>query len=198
MINKLRAATSPAMIVAVIALVFATTGGAYAATRLIGGKDIRNGSIGLADLSGAARRALRGRQGPSGERGTTGPQGAAGPTGATGPAGPAGLAGVQAVDGASKRIPSGGADGAPTANCPAGKVVIGTGFNASIGWAGFVKAYGTFVGGFFLNDSSIDVDVSVQAICASTGGAVAASARPGRSAFERDVREAQAALRQRR
>jgi hypothetical protein len=76
---------SPAMIVALIALIAATTGGAIAANGLVTsagvknnsltGKDIKNKSIGRVDLSKAA---LRGR----------GPAGPPGPPGAAGPAGP--------------------------------------------------------------------------------------------------------------
>jgi hypothetical protein len=101
---------------------------------------------------------------------------------------------LQAVDGPVLTLAPGAANAPGSAQCPPGKTVIGTGFNASIGNVGFVKAYGTFVGGFFINDRSININVSVQAICASTDGAVAASRGPARATFERDVRKATAAL----
>ncbi len=89
---------SPAMLVAFVALVAATAGGAIAADALvtsagvknnsltgadirnnsISGADIRNRSIGPADLTAAAR----GRSGPAGPAGAAGP---AGPAGAPGP-----------------------------------------------------------------------------------------------------------------
>lgn len=80
----------------------------------------------------------------------------------------------------------------PNAYCPTGKTVIGTGFNASIGDVGFVKSYTYFAGAFFSNSSSITVDVTVQAICASVSGASTASADHPREirAFRHDVTRA--------
>lgn len=53
------------------------------------------------------------------------------------------------------------------ATCPAGYTVIGTGFNGPFPpTGGFVQNYGTFVGGFFANESSIQVtDIYLQATC---------------------------------
>jgi hypothetical protein len=59
-----------------------------AAASLIGGKQIRNHSIGLIDIKRTAQQALHGQRGA---RGLVGP---AGPAGPQGPAGPAGSAGV--------------------------------------------------------------------------------------------------------
>jgi hypothetical protein len=91
--------------IALLALVLAMTGGAYAAAR-IGAKDIKrnavrsrhilNGAVGVSDLSPTVRSALsrRGPAGPVGPRGATGPRGPRGirglrgTTGPTGPAGP--------------------------------------------------------------------------------------------------------------
>jgi hypothetical protein len=90
--------------IALLALVLAMSGGAYAAAK-IGAKDIkrnavrskhiRNGQVAVADLSPTVRRALsrRGPAGPAGPRGATGPRGSRGPRGfrgTTGPTGPAG------------------------------------------------------------------------------------------------------------
>jgi Collagen triple helix repeat (20 copies) len=81
---------------AIVALFVALTGTATAAaTKLITGAQIKNGSIGLADLSAGAKKALKGNRGPAG---APGPQGR---TGAAGPAGPAGLAGPQGERGAA-------------------------------------------------------------------------------------------------
>lgn len=81
------------------------------------------------------------------------------------------------VDGPELTVqPGGSSDGDFEANCPSGTTAIGTGFNASITDVGFVKSYDFFVGGFFFNNSSIPVEVSVQAICAGGNGAVAVSA----------------------
>ncbi|HEX4805648.1 MAG TPA: hypothetical protein VFU94_07085 [Conexibacter sp.] len=54
--------------------------GTAGAARFITGKDIRNGSIGLVDLSRSARKSLQGRAGPAGPQGPAGAQGAPGPS----------------------------------------------------------------------------------------------------------------------
>lgn len=53
------------------------------------------------------------------------------------------------------------------ATCPSGDTVLGTGFNGPFGpTGGFVENYGTFVGGFFDNTSSIALsNVYLQATC---------------------------------
>jgi hypothetical protein len=83
---------SPAMVVALLAL-FVAAGGvnamadaAVSAKKLISGKQIKKGSIGVDRLSASARRKLRG---------TAGPAGPAGVAGVAGPAGPAGAAELQ-------------------------------------------------------------------------------------------------------
>ena len=65
-------------------IVFALSVGGATAAGLIGGKQIRNHSIGLIDIKRTAQKALHG------QRGLPGP---AGPAGAQGPPGPAGLPG---------------------------------------------------------------------------------------------------------
>lgn len=85
----------PGTIIAVVAVVLATTGTAFAATFDSG--DIRNNSLTGADvrkdsLTGAdiKESTLKGVSGPRGPQGPQGPQGAAGTPGATGPTGAAG------------------------------------------------------------------------------------------------------------
>ena len=84
---------SPSMVVAVVALVVAMSGGAVAAV-VITSKNIKNGSIQLTDISSKARKSLRGKTGKTGPSGPAGLRGPAGPTGPTGPAGTAGTAGT--------------------------------------------------------------------------------------------------------
>jgi hypothetical protein len=182
---------SPALVVSVLALVLALTGGAVAAgitggqitNNTITGKDVKNRSLTKADFRGSVR-------GPRGFQGAAGPQG---------PAGPAGIAGITLVNGAERSYPSGDYGGAPTAHCPAGSAVVGTGFNGPFdAVGGLVKSYGTFVGGFFSNQSSITVSGSVQAICARTTATVAARAtrqQGGLAAFRADVTAATAEAR---
>jgi hypothetical protein len=90
-------------------------------------------------------------------------------------------------------LPPGSFDGSPVAECPAGSVVVGTGFNGPFNAVGgFVKAYGTFVGGFFANESSITLEGNVEAICAMVGSARAsASVSAARSEYQDDLAEAE-------
>lgn len=67
--------------------------GTAGAAKLITGRDVKDGSIGLADLSRRARAALRGATGPQGAQG---PQGAAGANGASGAPGSPGTSGSTA------------------------------------------------------------------------------------------------------
>jgi hypothetical protein len=186
---------SPALIVAICAVLLASTGTATAA-RLITGKQIRDGtitgadiknrSIGLQDLSRTARKGITGARGPAGPAGPPGP---AGPAGPAGPPGPAGVTSVVRVSSPPVSALPGEVVGA-RANCPAGTVVIGTGFYASIARTGFVQSYGTFAGAAWANDSGITVTgLEVQALCApgsDAGGAVGRAAATER--FGRDLR----------
>lgn len=177
---------------AVLAVTLAATAGA---SRLITGSQIKNGSIGLVDLSKSARRALAGKAGP------TGPAGPQGPAGATGPAG---LNAIHTVVSPRVTIPPGESSydvqqaGGPSleADCPPGQIVVGTGFNDSVGYVAFVESFGTLVGGFMYNDSSspISIDVTVQAMCApgSASGTAATSSGLRDSSFERAAADAQA------
>jgi len=129
----------------------------------------------------AKKRVQRGPRGPRGRRGPRGPQG------------PSGFGKVVTVEGATVTFPPGGFGGVPSAQCPSGMVVVGTGFNGPFdAVGGFVKAYGTFVGGFFENESSIPLDANVQAICAETSSATASASSAGQSAqYEHEVKRAE-------
>jgi hypothetical protein len=95
---------TPATVIASIALFVALAGTATAGTALITGAQIKNGTIGLADLSATAKTSLRGLRGPAGSagaNGAAGPQGVAGPQGAQGPQGERGQAGERGPQGLS-------------------------------------------------------------------------------------------------
>lgn len=140
---------SPAMLVAVIALVVALAGGAVGATLITGdqikdrsitrkdvknasltGTQIKDGTLGMRDLSKAARAGLggppgvgvAGAPGPAGPQGT---QGTAGPQGVPGPQGSRGLSGLELVQS------SAAFDSIPSVTilvrCPEGKRVISAG-----------------------------------------------------------------------
>ena len=212
---------TPSLVIAVVALVLACTGGAAAATKLItgtqiknssltgadiknaslGGDDLRSESIGPSKLSLSVQDTLE-KAGIPGPAGPAGPAGAAGPAGPAGPAGTAGTAGTASVTrtvSAHQSLPPGGFTSSMRADCPAGMVVVGTGFNTGIGNADFVLSYGTFVGAFIDNDTSITIEAWVQALCAPGSNAGGASSLTGErraadasSAFERDEAAARA------
>jgi Collagen triple helix repeat (20 copies) len=74
--------------------------GSAVATSLITGKQIKDGSIQLKDLSASARAALKGERGQAGKDGETGTQGPQGPGGAKGDAGAQGAQGAPGLQGA--------------------------------------------------------------------------------------------------
>lgn len=172
---------------------FALVGGTATAAKLITSKDIKNGTIKAADLSSGAKRALKGKAGPRGATGPSGPQGA---HGAQGPAGRNGVPSTRVVE-ASMTIAPGDVSG-PQAFCPAGMVVVGTGYFVGIGHPGFVQAFGgTSVGLGVINDTSIPLDVDVQAICApgSTSAGLARAASRAGDAFGRRLAQLEMANR---
>jgi hypothetical protein len=97
--GKRRRALSPAMVVALVALFLAVSGGAYAAITLpahsVGTTQLKNGAVTAAKVKSGTLLAkdFKAGQLPAGARGPQGPagvQGAQGPAGARGPQGPAG------------------------------------------------------------------------------------------------------------
>jgi Collagen triple helix repeat (20 copies) len=84
---------SPAMVVAVVAVVLALGGTAWGAGALQGSTHAHAAAAGPAH----AAATKRGPRGPRGPRGLTGARGAAGPTGPQGPAGPAGAQGPAGI-----------------------------------------------------------------------------------------------------
>ena len=104
MLQALRRRIAPSTVIATLALVFAITGGAYAAnhflitsTKQISPKVLKalkgnSGAPGVEGVAGATGAA--GPQGPGGAQGPQGPQGPKGETGAKGEAGPKGEKGV--------------------------------------------------------------------------------------------------------
>lgn len=192
--NRIKRGISPALIVAVVAVVFAATGGASAVTSDGGNESANTAGPKVTKAAGA-----RGPRGPRGKTGKTGPQGFPGAQGVQGPQGPQGSPGVlglTTVQGATATLGPDGFGSPPNANCPAGTTVVGTGFYGPLGrTGGFVKKYGSLVGGFFVNDSSISVDIHVQAICAQLPPGVSAASRSkDRAKFAADVERAKQAL----
>jgi len=86
---------SPAMAVALLALLVALGGTAAAASVVLirSSKQVAKGAISLSDLSASAQKSLRGKGGPAGPAGPAGLTGAAGVAGAAGAAGQRGATG---------------------------------------------------------------------------------------------------------
>jgi hypothetical protein len=114
------------VVLAVAAGAVVGAAGTASAGKLITGKQIKDRSIGLRDLSVAAREALYGQDGLNGEKGDRGPAGA---PGVQGPPGLATLSDVEAPP--TYQCASGGGScqvGTSDAHCPAGSHVIAGGF----------------------------------------------------------------------
>jgi hypothetical protein len=100
--NRTRIArVSPALMVAMLALLVALSGTAIATTSaIVTGKQIVNGSITGADVKNRSLRPIDFRgslRGPRGLQGITGPQGPQGPAGIAGQPGPKGDQGERAT-----------------------------------------------------------------------------------------------------
>ena|SRR5436190_2827190 len=91
---------SGSMLVALLALVMATTGSAVAAS-LITSKQIKDGTITTKDINKKAIKSLKGKTGATGPQGASGPQGPKGDTGAAGVKGDKGDAGTNGTNGAN-------------------------------------------------------------------------------------------------
>jgi hypothetical protein len=171
--------------IALLALFFALGGTAVAASNSllpknsVGSKQVINGSLAKADLSGKAVKALKGNKGARGVPGAAGPQGPQGPQGVQGvqgvqgPVGPS--ASAMSLGTANHVIPEpGGGLGTPSVSLTltAGSYVVRV--TGSVTRAGLTSGQGathTFQirrDGVFINDAKIDV-TTVQG---STGTAV--------------------------
>jgi Collagen triple helix repeat (20 copies) len=147
MYQHIRKHLTPSTLIAFVALVFALTGGAFAAsshngsgsnpTASAGGRAGASNSL-LATVAKAKAKTKAGPRGPAGPKGATGatgPAGPAGPAGATGPAGSQGPAGANGTNGsngeAGKEGKQGeaGNEGSPwtdNGTLPAGSTETGT------------------------------------------------------------------------
>lgn len=123
MLDVIRRRVSATTLVAVLALVFAITGGAYAASRYV--------VTSTKQISPKVLKALKGSAGASGKtgaNGTPGPTGGAGSQGAQGPAGPAGGKGETGAAGAPGKEGALGKEGSPWAaggTLPTGRTETG-------------------------------------------------------------------------
>ena len=91
---------SPALSLAIVAVVLSTTGSAVAAS-LITSKQIKDGTIQTKDLTPKVRKALKSQRGPAGPAGLAGPLGATGSIGDDGAEGAPGPPGTDGTSGTS-------------------------------------------------------------------------------------------------
>jgi Collagen triple helix repeat (20 copies) len=129
-----RVKLTPSGVIAVMALVFATTGGAFAMNGG-GGSSPSRASASLTRAStitataakskakAKAKAPARGPAGPQGKTGTAGPAGPAGEKGASGGQGPQGSQGPQGPEGKEGKEGKQGEPGKPGASGPEGKSV---------------------------------------------------------------------------
>lgn len=103
MIKSISRRFNASTLIAVIALVFAMTGGAYAAKKYL--------ITSTGQISPKVLKTLKGAKGGNGANGAQGPAGAAGPQGPAGPAGPGGAAGAKGETGAPGKDGKDGAKG---------------------------------------------------------------------------------------
>jgi hypothetical protein len=163
-------------------------GGATAAS-LIDSGDIKNRSIKPKDLSAKTISKLRGNRGPRGLRGPEGPPGIASTTIVEMPP-------LTLQPGQTSFEASGENAARTSAVCPAGSVLVGSGFDGGIGDTYLVFPVGTAVGGFFYNNTSIDYEVSVFAICAELeSGTRGFSSRSDMRKIEERFRKMEAGVR---
>ena len=126
MLRALRKHVTPATALAFVALVFAVTGGAFAAS----GASVSSTRGGLtASTVKKKKPALTGKPGPRGPRGPAGPAGPAGTAGPAGPAGAKGDNGAAGANGGTGNEGPQGKEGTPGTNGTNGKngktVVVG-------------------------------------------------------------------------
>ncbi len=121
MSSALRKHITPATILAFVALVFAITGGAFAASGNGGGSPAKaSSSTAHATLTASAAKSKAKPKAKAGPRGPAGPKGATGAPGPAGPAGPAGATGPGGAPGPQGPAGATGATGAAGATGPAG------------------------------------------------------------------------------
>jgi hypothetical protein len=118
MFQALRKHLTPSTLIAFMALVFAVTGGAFAASSRGGGSGVKATTVAPAAAAKAKPKAKPGPRGPAGPKGATGATGATGPGGPAGPVGLAGAAGGKGETGVAGSNGTSGTNGESVTNTP--------------------------------------------------------------------------------
>ena len=161
----MKAAVVAAIVSAVVSAATATAG----TMALITGAQIKNGSVGLADLSPQAKRALKGQRGPRGVRGFAGPAGPQGAAGAAGAPGGFDPAKLQYVTGPTVTLAPGQSSGAQ-ATCPAGSAAISGGFSSTDGHVAYSETLGSTFHSVFVNndtDPAVSIQIHATVVCSA-------------------------------
>jgi hypothetical protein len=158
----MKAAIIAAIVSAVVASATATAG----TIALITGAQIKNGSVGLVDISAGAKRALRGKRGP---RGFTGGPGIPGATGATGAAGGFDPTKVRFVSGPQTSLPPGQVVNLEVSCGPREIAISGGVYGNVFGTAVTTITYPALglQSATIANDSTISLTVWATVICAA-------------------------------
>lgn len=164
---------SPAVLIAVVSLVFASTGISVAAVTsgTTDGPSAKSTQSAKADTA-KTKRGPRGPRGPRGLRGYAGIDGAPGPAGPAGPPGPTGIASIVTGQ-ATATLCSGTSScsvGSATAVCPAGTRPISGGVASSALYGTFIDAMTTsngWVGAADNYDSVSSAQLTVVVYCSA-------------------------------
>ncbi len=133
---------SPAGMIATLALIFAMSGGAYAASKYV--------ITSTKQIKPSVLKSLQGKTGPAGAPGSAGPAGAQGAQGAQGPAGPAGSQGSQGGKGETGSQGTKGTTGAAGATGPKGA----TGATGTTGYTETLPAGKTETGSWVIRGTA--------------------------------------------
>jgi hypothetical protein len=165
----MRKRLTPGTVLALIALFVALSGTATAASvALITGAQIKNGSIGLVDLSAGAKRSLKGTRGL---RGTPGPPG---PIGSPGPQGPPGVQSIKQYHYAGTLGP--GEFNGFAMTCPPGEGIVSGGGFSSIGIVFSDHVSGN--GWIYLVDNGSSISINIDGYISCAPGLVVAATGP--------------------
>src|ERR1700677_4587321 len=157
MFRAIRKHLTPSMAIAMLALVFAATGGAFAASGHGGGSGSATATAAKSKAKSKPKAGARGPAGPKGATGATGPAGPAGTAGAKGETGAAGAAGAQGTLGEK------GENGAVGPQGPKGnKRTNGT--NGTIGFTKTLPAEETETGAWSISGNHQESQLIISAV----------------------------------